>query len=430
MKKIVVFLITMLFIGSVYADGYNYKNITYTVEIEGVSYTVTVKFEDLFLNGIVSEDDPSRFIMDYSSIVLTGSDGVNYGYDPTMGQNDYRILGMYRYCDFSSGNSYICDSDRSRAEFSKDEINDENFIINFLPKFIKYNNNFFVDTRAAFLFYIADERNLTDNDINYFKNEFETFVSDGNSEINFKFQDNFRYNIDSDLNFSNADGIGMINNNLSNSAYLQFSLNIKKLLDEATKLSVCTEDDLNAIRTQRNVPFLDLDVDFDAGLSTACYNILFGDGLGDGNLYSRTKEAFSYVSEKGAYRGNINRLTMSYLFFQSYYQKGYAFLTGETMQVEIKDVERCSIFSEKTVEIFQYGFNVMKFAGVILGTLLCIIDIFKAIVQKDGEGKKQFSVMVKRILAIVLLILTPILVEIIFNFISTIGIDDPICGVR
>ena len=100
------------------------------------------------------------------------------------------------------------------------------------------------------------------------------------------------------------------------------------------------------------------------------------------------------------------------------------------MKVEVEEVVRCSIFGEKTVEIFQYGFNIMKYAGLIIGTLLCIVDVFKAVVQKDADGKKQLSVMMKRILAVVLLILTPILVEIIFNFISTIGVDDPICGIR
>lgn len=431
MKKFVVFLITLLFVYSVHADGYDYKTINYTVVIDGESYAATVKYWDLYSNGIVSEDDPYRFSIDYDSIVLTDSSGTNYTYDSTMGMNDYRIINTYKFCDFITDNSnipYICNEERNKTEFSLEEINDEDYISNFLPKFIKYNNDLYVGHNAAFLTYIADERGLTNEEINLFKNEFNSFVEGNNKE--YEFQDNFRYNSTIDVNFSNANEVDVVNNNLSKSAYLQIALEIKNLLNKATDVNVCTEDDLNAIRSQRNVSFLNLDVEFDASLSSACYNVLFGNGLGNGNLYSKTREAFSYANDKGGYRSDKNKLIMSYYFFESYYEKGFAFLTGETMQVEVEEVVRCSIFGEKTVEIFQYGFNIMKYAGLIVGTLLCIVDVFKAVVQKDADGKKQLSVMMKRILAVVLLILTPILVEIIFNFISTIGVDDPICGIR
>ena len=72
----------------------------------------------------------------------------------------------------------------------------------------------------------------------------------------------------------------------------------------------------------------------------------------------------------------------------------------------------------------------MKYAWIILGTLLGVVDVFKIIVSKDVDGKKQFKVLSKRIIAIVLLILTPVFIEIIFKFINTIGVDDPICGIR
>lgn len=434
MKKFVVFLITMLFIGSVYAKEYNYKTITYTVEIDGEPYAATVKYWDLYVSGVESEDSDYRFEMEYDTIVLTDSLGNNFTYDATAGTNDHRIINIYGYCDFTNSSdksNYICDDERSRTQFSLEEINDEDFIINFLPKFIKYNNNLYRDQNAAFLTYVADERGLTEDDVNSFRNKFNEFVvNSSGTNTGYEFQNDSRYNSSIDVNFSSANEVDVINNNLSKSAYLQIALEIKNLLNKATDVNVCTEDDLNAIRSQRNVSFLNLDVEFDASLSSACYNVLFGNGLGNGNLYSKTREAFSYANDKGGYRSDKNKLIMSYYFFESYYEKGFAFLTGETMQVEVEEVVRCSIFGEKTVEIFQYGFNIMKYAGLIIGTLLCIVDVFKAVVQKDADGKKQLSVMMKRILAVVLLILTPILVEIIFNFISTIGVDDPICGIR
>ena len=99
MKKFVVFLITLLFVYSVHVDGYDYKTINYTIVIDGESYAATVKYWDLYSNGIVSEDDPYRFSIDYDSIVLTDSSGTNYTYDSTMGMNDYRIINTYKFCE-------------------------------------------------------------------------------------------------------------------------------------------------------------------------------------------------------------------------------------------------------------------------------------------------------------------------------------------
>lgn len=429
MKKFLFFILTFLFIGYVYADSNNCKSFTYDVVIDDIHYSAAAKY---------CENHDGTFELDDTSIVLTDESGNNYTIDYNPEYTGFQISFIGGdFCGSSTNKNdiYLCDGKRKQTKFTAEQISDDEYMINFLPKFIKYNNHMYnKNGRIAFIYYIADESDISVEQSEIFEESFKSYVENTSltfegEKIEYQFQSNCNFNFASDIEFSNSNEMGAINNNLSNSGYLEVAMEIKNLLSEATKIGVCTEDDLNAIRSQRDVLFLEYGEKFDAGLSSPCYNILFGDGLGKGNLYSRTREAFSYVSDKGAYRGE-EKITMSYYFFESYYQKGYAFLTGSTMQVEIKDIARCSIFGEKTVEIFQYGFDVMKYAGVIIGTLLCIIDIFKAVVQKDGEGKKQFSVLIKRISAIVLLILTPILVEIIFNFISTIGIDDPICGIR
>ncbi len=429
MKKILFFILTFLFIGCVYADSNNCKSFTYDVVIDNVHYSATAKY---------CENHNGSFELDDTSIVLTDESKKSYtiGYNSEYTGFQISYIGG-DFCGSSTNKNdiYLCDEKREQTEFTAEQISDDEYMINFLPKFIKYNNHMYNKYgRVAFIYYIADESDISVEQSEIFERSFKSYVENTSitlegEKIEYQFQSNCIFNFVRDIEFSNSNEMGAINNNLSNSGYLEIAMDIKNLLSEATKIGVCTEDDLNAIRSQRDVLFLEYGEKFDAGLSSPCYNILFGDGLGKGNLYSITREAFSYVRDKGGYRGE-EKITMSYYFFESYYQKGYAFLTGSTMQVEIKDTARCSIFGEKTVEIFQYGFDVMKYAGVIIGTLLCIIDIFKAVVQKDGESKKQFSILIKRIGAIVLLILTPILVEIIFDFISTIGIDDPICGIR
>ena len=419
MKKIIMFLIMFLSF-NVYAKDSVYKLFTYTVKINGKAYTASVKYE-LYDN---------KYSLDLGSISLTDSDGTRYVYNA-----DYNEDGSKNSIASPSSAFYTDNKTTYGAEFdyefSEEEINNSEFMADYLPKFLTFNDDVYMGSffgSVKFVVIVANDNNYDAKEREDFYEKFLNYIENlqiKEKKIEIYKQSFVEINGNSDITFGKGDGYNTLN--LPAGEYYNIANKIYLLLQEAKDIKVCTEDDLNAIRSQRNVAFANLKNDFNASLSTACYSVLFrNDGL-----FDSVKQGFNYATNKGAsIGGEENQFKMAYLFFESIYLDGFGFLTGETMQKEIKDVARCSIFGDKTYELLQRAFTIFKYVGLVLGTLLGTVDIFKAIVQKDESGKKQVKTLSKRIIAIILLFITPVLVEIIFEFISSIGIDDPICGIR
>lgn len=427
MKKIIFLIIALFTCFNVYAArDYNFKEYTYRVVIDGETYTATVKY---FEDPTQPDSSDSKYTMDEDTIVLTNSNMENFSYN---GDPPYRIISIGGgFC--ANSKLYACNENRS--SFSKDEIENPDFMLNYLPKFIKYNNAYAVDKKTAFLYYIGDETNISDEQKKEFIDSLKKYYAPSNygKEPDVQVQTKQQYNSSNDMSY---DDIGIFDDldikDMPTNSYVKYADALRRLLEEAEDVKVCTEEDLNKIRIARDASLFDLDKIFEnVTLSSSCYNVLYGEGFGDGNLFINVVKGSSYMGKTGTVIADGSRsYSMAYLYYETFYQKGVAFLTGETMQQEPKEVVHCGIFDEKTTAIFQYAFNVMKYAGIILGTLLGVVDVFKIIVSKDVDGKKQFKVLSKRIIAIVLLILTPVFIEIIFKFINTIGVDDPICGIR
>ena len=427
MKKIIFLIIALFTCFNVYAArDYNFKEFTYRVVIDGETYTATVKY---FEDSTQPDSSDSKYTIDESTIVLTNSNMENFSYN---GDAPYKLLHIGgKFC----WNSPIYACSESRSGFSKEEIENSDFMLNYLPKFIKYNNAYASDGRAAFLYYMADETDISDEQKKDFLDSLKEYYTPSNygKELDMQAQTKQEYNSSDDMSY---DDIGIFDDvdvkDMPTNSYVGYADALRKLLEEAEDVKICTEEDLNKIRTARDASLFDLDKIFEnITLSSSCYNILYGEGLGDGNLFINVIKGSSYMGKTGTVIANGSRnYSMAYLYYETFYQKGVAFLTGEIMQQEPEEVVHCGVFDEKTTAIFQYAFNVMKYAGIILGTLLGVVDVFKIIVSKDVDGKKQFKVLSKRIIAIVLLILTPVFIEIIFKFVNTIGVDDPICGIR
>lgn len=412
MKKILIILCCLLISFNVYGanNKENYKEFNYEVVIDGEKYSASVKYFDENI------DPDERFVIDYDSMTLKDSNNKIY----TSNQMD-TVTNAWFCTDYAD--SEFCDK---KDGFSYDEINNSEYMKNYLPKFIKFNGNFYGDGKSEFLWYSVNEENMTYDE----KNDLYDIVKKYTNVSDISFQDSLEVNISSDIEYEKDwidDNYGV--SDWSSDIYINNALILKDLIDEANDVKVCNEKDLNKIRTLRNIKLLDLK-DADVSLSSSCYNILFGDGLGQGSLYSNVIKGYNYINDDSNTINEKNHYTMSYLFYKSEYLIGVSILSGNEMRQEIAPVARCTMLGEKTTEIIQYGFNAFKMIGLVLGCLLCVVDIFKIVVQKDDSGKKQLSIMLKRIIGIVALILTPILVEIIFEFINTIGVSDPICGIR
>lgn len=412
MKRILICLCCLFISFNVYAakDYESYKEFSYTVKIDGENYVALVKYYDENINP------NERFVID--SIQLTDSNKKIY-----KGSQIYPVASG-KFCLSEYSDSAFCEK---KDGFSYEEINNSEYMKNHLPKFIKDNNKSYDNSFADFLWYSVNEENMSkeekDELIEIIKN-----YSYGNE--GFVIQDSTTINSSSDTNYNKEwfkENYGV--NDWSGNIYIDNAIILKDLIEEIENNRVCNEDDFNKIRTLRNVNLLDLR-NVDISLSSSCHNILFGDGLGQGSLYSNVLKGYTYMSEETNSNNKNNRLTMSYLFYNSEYLIAISILSGSEMKQEINQVARCTLLGEKTTEFMQYVFSAFKMIGVVIGCLLCVVDVFKIVVQKDDNGKKQLGIMAKRIIGIIALILTPILVEIIFEFVNTIGVSDPICGIR
>ena len=421
MKKILLFL-TIILTFNVYAKEYDYKMFTYTININGQAYTASVKYWDLYKSNVTKEDAKDRFSIDWDSLILTDEEGKRYIY----GDIENTISGLGGFCLSNTNIEYACGS---RTDFSYDEINNSEFMKNYLPKFMKFDSkkNIMGDY-TEFVAFVSNDSEYTNDQKEEFYNQYSEYVKKQQTDqsgMQIYRQSFAENNGSSDITYKDKEQVN--SRNLPLDEYYRLANELYILLNEASDIRVCTEDDLNAIRSQRNIPFSKLGQEFDASISTSCYSVMFKSN----GIYDLVKQGYAFGSEKGAQIDDKdNEYKMAYLFFKSYYLQGYGFLTGESMQKEIKEVTKCSIFGNETYDLLQNAFNILKYIGLILGTLLGIVDIFKAVVQKDDSGKKQFSTLFKRIIAILLLFLTPVLVEFIFELISSIGITDPICGIR
>lgn len=407
MKKILICLCCFFISFNVYAgkDTFDFKQFSYVVTIDGKKYNANVKyiyddFDDKYVVDTIQLNYGNNTYSNMSNIIIPVASG--------------RFCAEYEY-------SALCENIDG---FSEEEINDPDFEKKYLPKFIKYNNKSYDNYSPDFLWYSVNDENMSKDElIESIKN-----YSDGNED--FSIQDASKVYSSDDIQYKGEwleDNPGAYD--WSGDIYIDNALILKDLIEEVENIKVCNEDDFNKIRTLSNVNLLDMG-DVDISLSSSCHNILFGDGLGQGSLYSNVLKGYTYMSEETNSNNEKNRLTMSYLYYSSEYLIAVSILSGSEMKQEINPVARCTMLGDKTTEIIQYGFSALKIIGFVLGSFLCIVDMFKIIVKNEENSKKQLGIILKRIIGIIALILTPILVEIIFDVINTIGVSDPICGVR
>lgn len=415
MKKIIIFLI-MFFAFNVYAETeYVFKK--YVVELNDINYTVALPFE------ITSEG----YSMDYTQMTLTSTAGVVIKYnstvlpEPVEPENSFYDIMLEREFYKIPNRNYIS----TKKEFTKEEFENDEYMKKYYPSFFTMNYDNTAYKGSIFAFALDTDKISYDDFYTQLNNYFQTDITFSKKTEGITSESDKKYDIKDESSSSGTlkDNYYSYDIEYSSGEYDNRANVLRELLQKATNIKVCTEDDLNGIRSQRNIDFFDLKTEFNAVISSNCKSVF--DELYDKVLYSHDD-----IAKVRATKESASKLTMSFLFFETYYLQGFAFLTGETMQKEIKDVARCSIFGDKTYELLQRAFTIFKYAGLVLGTLLGTVDIFKAIVQKDESGKKQVKTLSKRIIAIILLFITPVLVEVIFKFISSIGIDDPICGIR
>ena len=121
------------------------------------------------------------------------------------------------------------------------------------------------------------------------------------------------------------------------------------------------------------------------------------------------------------------RNSMTYLYFESNYLSALGLLTQVNSEVDIEE-DACNLISDSLRDIIKEILDGLRVGAVILVVLLSIIDVYKSIIGDDSARKKMPSLVTKRIIAVVILLLLPALVLGLIDLLNKyVGMDSSKC---
>ena len=152
----------------------------------------------------------------------------------------------------------------------------------------------------------------------------------------------------------------------------------------------------------------DLKYKFDANtLEQECKEYIYGN-----SGYINT------INEAKLYYENLESVKdLSCLTMQTEYLEGLSILTNYTSTIKI-DKSSCELIDEKTLNFINDLFDIIKIISTCICIFLCIIDIYKIVITKENDGSKFKNILVKRIIALVFVFLTPVIVNIITDLLN------------
>lgn len=206
---------------------------------------------------------------------------------------------------------------------------------------------------------------------------------------------------------------------------------ILKCLDEKSKVIKSSIDDFNNKCTESEMR----SIQSYAGGSTSKF---YDRGNISSYLNSEIKMMFSSFSEEcssssdklyhdvdnlGAvlysyYNYSDINNTLSYLYLESLYYSGYSLLTNVNPDVKVSG-EVCNLINDGVKGIINDILNALRVGCVVIVIFLSIIDVYKIVVSNDDKAsKKVFSLIVKRIILLVLILFIPTIVMILIDFLN------------
>ncbi len=151
-------------------------------------------------------------------------------------------------------------------------------------------------------------------------------------------------------------------------------------------------------------------------------------GAAADKLYNVINNSNRIVNAYG--RQESIRNTMTYLYFESNYLGALDLLTNFNSGVDIED-DACNLISDGLRNIIKEILNGLRVGAVILVVLLSIIDVYKSIIGDDSARKKLPSLVTRRIIAVVILLLLPTLILGLIDLLNKyVGMDSSKCVIN
>ena len=100
--------------------------------------------------------------------------------------------------------------------------------------------------------------------------------------------------------------------------------------------------------------------------------------------------------------------------------KKNVFVTGNKIKdrKDLTVVDNCDLISKDFVKVMNEFLMYVQIGCVSLTIILCVIDLYKVVISKDLDQKKAFKNIKTRIIALVVVLLAPAIVNIVISLIN------------
>lgn len=185
---------------------------------------------------------------------------------------------------------------------------------------------------------------------------------------------------------------------------------LKNMWEQITNGGICSEKSLKAMKSTQSL--YDLEVNFDHSvLEPECESFVFGsEGYINEIIFSQA--LFNSIPDD-----DISKRQLSCLGMQSEYLKGISTLTVYEQIVKV-DKSECELINSETLDFLNSLFDAIKLIATCICIFLCVTDVYKIVITKESDVTKFRKVLVKRVVALVFLFLTPIIVNIITDLLN------------
>lgn len=121
---------------------------------------------------------------------------------------------------------------------------------------------------------------------------------------------------------------------------------------------------------------------------------------------------------------------LAYMYFESKYLSAYSLLTSINTSIKVEE-DSCKLISDGAIDIVLDIVNAFKIGAVVIVIFLSIVEIYKAFVAGDDSSRKKLpSLIVKRIALLFLILLLPVIISIILDYLNKfISIESSKCVV-
>lgn len=129
---------------------------------------------------------------------------------------------------------------------------------------------------------------------------------------------------------------------------------------------------------------------------------------------------------------NISDFTnkLSYMYFESKYLEAYNLLTSRQDYVKIEK-DTCKLVSDGVTKIIIEIVNAVKIGALVIVIFLSIVEIYKAFIAGDESSKNKMpSFIIKRIILLILILMLPVIISILLEYLNKfIPVDSSKCVV-